>query len=325
MKDILVSIVIPVYNSERSLPKCLDSLIGQTYKNIEIICVNDCSKDCSKAVIEAYHAKDSRVKLIDHKENKNAGGTRNDGIKAAKGHYICLVDNDDWMAFNAIESLVAASLEGKEDLVVGDWINYYSSDKYTIVANYPNKDDSKAFTDFICRKGFRLLGCLIKRSIFFEFDLFFPERIFYEDNAIGIPLLLCCENRAHVNIPLYYYSNSIDSVTGFTTFKKTEDRFHTTNMLEYNLRRLGFITAENKELINYLFIRLNCQTLNMLSMIHSLKSFRLANLVCKKLSKLNPNIYSSELDGFFQRINRHPYWSYILLSIRQFLSKIKVR
>lgn len=119
--NILVSIIIPVYNSEKTIGKCLDSLVGQTYKDIEIICVNDCSQDNSLSVLEQYAAKDKRIVIINHGENKNAGGARNSGIRAAKGEYICFVDNDDWLRLDAIELLVKASDHASYDIVAPQW------------------------------------------------------------------------------------------------------------------------------------------------------------------------------------------------------------
>ena len=121
-----VSIVVPVYNSHATLPKCLDSLISQTYQNIEIICVNDKSKDNSIDIIREYQQKDPRVVLIDHEENKNAGGARNSGIKAATGTYVCFVDNADWLATDAIEILINESNDCIIDLVEQNWCQYYN-------------------------------------------------------------------------------------------------------------------------------------------------------------------------------------------------------
>ena len=93
-----LSIVIPVYNTAIYLKECLESIINQTYSEIEIICVDDCSPDNSAEIIKEYAAKDSRIKYIKHTENKFQGGARNTGINAAEGSYITFVDSDDYMA-----------------------------------------------------------------------------------------------------------------------------------------------------------------------------------------------------------------------------------
>ena len=90
-----LSIVIPVYNTAIYLKECLESIINQTYSEIEIICVDDCSPDNSAEIIKEYAAKDSRIKYIKHTENKFQGGARNTGINAAEGSYITFVDSDE--------------------------------------------------------------------------------------------------------------------------------------------------------------------------------------------------------------------------------------
>ena len=91
-----VSVIIPVYNTEKYLEKCLDSVCNQTLSDIEIICVDDCSTDNSLNILKEYAQKDNRIKLIEFKENKGAAAARNEGIKAATGEYIGFIDSDDY-------------------------------------------------------------------------------------------------------------------------------------------------------------------------------------------------------------------------------------
>ena len=89
-----ISFIVPVYNVEPYLSRCVDSLLNQTYENIELILVDDCSPDNSKSIMESYSKKDSRIKII-HKTNGGVSSARNAGIEAATGKYICFVDIDD--------------------------------------------------------------------------------------------------------------------------------------------------------------------------------------------------------------------------------------
>lgn len=111
-----VSIIIPVYNVENYLRQCLDSVINQTYTQLEIICVNDGSPDNSSEILEAYAKKDRRVKII-NQENQGLSGARNTGIEAATGDYIIFLDSDDWMD----EETVAAALAKAEDADTVMW------------------------------------------------------------------------------------------------------------------------------------------------------------------------------------------------------------
>lgn len=112
MKKGLVSIVLPIYNVEKYLDRCMNSVVNQSYKNLEIIMVDDGSKDASCQICDEWQMKDNRVKVI-HKENQGLGMARNTGIENATGEYICFVDSDDYIALDTIERLY--SVVSKED------------------------------------------------------------------------------------------------------------------------------------------------------------------------------------------------------------------
>lgn len=116
-----VSIVIPVYNAELYISRCLDSIINQTYTDLEIICVNDGSKDNSLQILKKYQEKDERIFVID-KENAGVSEARNDAIKRSSGQYITFVDSDDWLEKDAIELMYKALIENNADVVRS---NYY--------------------------------------------------------------------------------------------------------------------------------------------------------------------------------------------------------
>ena len=99
-----VSIIVPVYNVEKYLERCLDSLINQTLTNIEIVCINDGSTDNSGKILDDYAAKDNRIKVI-HQNNAGQAVARNNGLKIANGNYINFVDSDDWVDLDFIEKL----------------------------------------------------------------------------------------------------------------------------------------------------------------------------------------------------------------------------
>lgn len=101
----LISVIIPVYNVEKYLDQCLSSVIEQSFNNIEILCINDCSTDSSLKILEKFSAKDPRIKIINNQQNLKAGLSRNIGIKEAKGEYIHFLDSDDWLEDNAYKKL----------------------------------------------------------------------------------------------------------------------------------------------------------------------------------------------------------------------------
>ena len=126
----LISIIIPIYNSEKFILRCLDSLINQTYNNIEIICVDDWSKDNSLGLINDYKGKDNRIVIISQK-NQWAGIARNNWIKIANWDFITFVDSDDALELDAIEEMVKC-LDEDTDIIIS-WIKIINNVKNTII------------------------------------------------------------------------------------------------------------------------------------------------------------------------------------------------
>lgn len=116
MQD-LISVIIPAYNIEQWIGRCLDSLINQSYSNIQIIVVNDGSTDSTGAVIEFYQNKDSRINVI-HQRNQGVSAARNTGLRDVKGAYICFVDGDDWVARDYIENLYSCFAKSETQLAI---------------------------------------------------------------------------------------------------------------------------------------------------------------------------------------------------------------
>ena len=132
-----ISIILPIYNVEEYLPKALDCLINQTLKDIEIICVEDCSLDDSLKILEGYSKKDARIRIIRQKINQGQGVARNIGIDVAQGEYIMFLDPDDWYELNACEIFYNTAKNNSANVVESAFVKYYpESDKYIITDNY---------------------------------------------------------------------------------------------------------------------------------------------------------------------------------------------
>lgn len=120
-----ISIIVPVYNVEAYLPQCLDSLIYQTYSNLEIICINDGSSDGSGDILQEYAAKDSRVVVIEQ-ENQGASVARNSALDISHGDYIMFVDGDDWIDLDTCEVAIKVATQHKADVVFWSYVREYS-------------------------------------------------------------------------------------------------------------------------------------------------------------------------------------------------------
>ena len=112
-----MTIAVAIYNTEKYLKDCMNSVVNQTYQNLEIICVNDCSTDKSLEILEEYAAKDTRIKIITNEKNSGLGVTRNVGLDAAHGDYILFIDSDDWLDLTACEKLLSKAKENDSDVV----------------------------------------------------------------------------------------------------------------------------------------------------------------------------------------------------------------
>lgn len=115
--DIKVSVIVPIYNVEKYIEECLDSILKQTIKDIEIICINDNSPDNSIEIVEKYKSKDNRIKLINHNYNLGLGESRNSGIRIAQGDYIVFVDSDDYIDEYFVENLLNTASKYNSDIV----------------------------------------------------------------------------------------------------------------------------------------------------------------------------------------------------------------
>ena len=152
-----LSIIIPVYNVEKYLPKCLGSILEQPFKDLEVICVNDGSTDGSLDVLQKIKKKDDRVVIID-KKNEGSGIARNIGLSTAQGEYVYFIDSDDWLEANVLAKIIAKADELQTDILVFGGLSYYNG-KGQNGAYSKNKLPKKYFGKVVSAKD-------IKKDIF---------------------------------------------------------------------------------------------------------------------------------------------------------------
>lgn len=196
-----VSIIVPVYNVEKYLRKCLDSLINQTLKDIEIICVNDGSKDNSPKILEEYAKKDNRIIVI-NQENAGLSVARNSGIDIAKGEYIGFVDSDDWIDLDFFEKLYYSATSNDTDIAVGGIIRvtgikkkkFLNFEKETITDNTNLKfelcdvpEKSYVWNKIYKTEKLKEIGLEFEKGIFYEDCIFTPQALFYLGKIVTVP------------------------------------------------------------------------------------------------------------------------------------------
>ncbi|QOX65067.1 glycosyltransferase family 2 protein [Anoxybacterium hadale] len=213
MKDYpKITIIIPIYNAELHLEECLFSVTNQTYENLEIICINDGSTDTSAKIIENAMIGDRRIKLI-NQDNRGVASARNVGIKEARGKYICFVDADDLLSFNACEILSQETLDEAVDIVVfGAQIitNSTQIPQFFIDAISPRK---KKYSEFKKEALFDEKGAcpfvwnsMYRRDFLYNYSLFFDESIILgEDHAFKFISFPRARGILFIEKKIYYY------------------------------------------------------------------------------------------------------------------------
>lgn len=213
-----VSVIIPVYNVEKYLRQCLDSVINQTLKDIEIICVNDGSTDNSPQILEEYAAKDNRIKII-NKTNGGLSSARNAGMEVAQGEFIGFVDSDDYLDLNFYESLYNRAKETNSDIVVCEYI-YRFKDKSKTKKVFLKVDKNVVTSDV--KEKFECLYlpvyCYVHNKIYKKECIKenFVEGLNYEDIYFTTKILSDNNKMAVAPNVAYNYRNNPNSIVNNT-------------------------------------------------------------------------------------------------------------
>jgi len=213
-----VSVVVPIYKTETYLHKCIDSILAQTYTNLEVILVNDGSPDGCGMICDEYAEKDSRVKVI-HKQNGGVSSARNAGLDIATGEYISFVDSDDYVECNMIEVLADNMISSGADLVVCNYNNVFPGNKTRINSSYENvtfgsiHEFEKLFV-YYCGEV-KIINSpwnkLYRRYLCGKFD---AKVHFYEDLLFVLDYMRRCNKISVINGALYNYQHiNTDSAT----------------------------------------------------------------------------------------------------------------
>ncbi len=234
-----ISIIVPCYNVDKYLEKCLDSLIGQTLQDIEIIPVDDGSPDTSGAICDRYAALDGRVKPI-HKKNGGVSAARNDGLAAATGEYVFFCDGDDWMPADACELLWNEAQKTDADVILGDiWRSWEDRDEYMRLFADSFVSEDRSFICELIRTNFyytycpsvprvdRADGCyggpwnkIVRRKMLMDNQICFDLRVkgIYDDVIYSGYVLAEAKRVAYIGKPVYNYRQVGTSMTH--VFKK---------------------------------------------------------------------------------------------------------
>ena len=221
-----VSVVIPVYNVEDYLEECLESVINQTLKDIEIICINDGSTDNSLNILEAYAENDNRIKIFSQ-ENSGLSASRNHGKKLSQGEYIYFIDSDDYLELNALEKLYDMAMSLDLDILIFKLINFddgthekYTSDYYemSFLKPYEGKNfNYENIGEIILDVAVSIPGKLFKNSLISSMK--FSEGLIFEDNLFFAEAMLNAKRVSFLDKHFYNRRIRNDSITTTKTIK----------------------------------------------------------------------------------------------------------
>ena len=207
-----ISVIVPVYNTEKYLHRCIDSVLAQTYKDFELLLIDDGSKDSSGAICDEYAARDSRVKVF-HKENGGVSSARNAGLAIASGDWIMHLDGDDWIAPDIQERLIRKGEDTGADIVMGDFLFAYSD--RDILYSLPDWDNNKtaSLNRYITSVWTCVWGGIHKRSLYEVYQLKSPQGVTYcEDFHLMARLCYHAKKVVNVHQPFYHYRQQEGSV-----------------------------------------------------------------------------------------------------------------
>lgn len=260
--NIKVSVIIPVYNCELYIEKCLDSIINQTLKDLEIICIDDGSTDDSLKILNRYANNDKRIKVISI-ENHGQGFARNIGLNEAKGEFISFVDADDWMELDAYDILYDQIKKNDLDILFFKAINYINSSGSLVETDlynyqcfidnfegqiFSNKDTEDFLFEITVYPGAKLY----KNQFIQENNILYPEGIIFEDNYFFYKAYLNAERMSFINKCLCYRRRH-DSSTTQTFNKRIFDIVPATNLMFDLFKENSWYELYKKDLINHTF------------------------------------------------------------------------
>lgn len=263
VKNPKISIIIPVYNTEKYLKQCLNSLINQTYSNLEIICVNDGSTDGSLNILEDYSTLDKRVKVFTQ-ENKGQSAARNFGIEKSTGDYLSFIDSDDWVYLTLYQTFVdmiqnhekeidiwmfnvASFVEGQNDIIQkvffesSDWNNHIS--------------DNVIHTFDDCKRPFSrnlsVANKIYRKEFLQHSNLVFPIGLKYEDQYYSLKAFLNADTIMFMQDVFYRYRNNHETSISCQISEKVFDIFKVVDLIEAEIDRLKVYDSYKYALFQY--------------------------------------------------------------------------
>lgn len=271
-----VSVVVPVYNTEKYLERCLDSLLNQTLQDIEIIVIDDGSQDNCPHILDEYQKRHlNRMKVI-HKTNGGQATARNLAFQYCIGEYIGFVDSDDFVKPDMFEKMYSEACKKNADYVACGYTDFYlENDKEVILKRYTASRPAKETKDLFIGALAPPWLHIYKRELIVDNNIRFPEGVIYEDTALYLNLIPYIKRIAIVEEALYVRLRRVNSTMTTFTREKVDDIF---SVFRYSLefyRNNGFEEAYKSELEYFCVRVLLCSSMQRISRVKKYKDSRI--------------------------------------------------
>lgn len=311
MEILLISIVIPVFKTEKYIAKCLDSVLSQTYNNLEVIVVDDGSPDDAFKIVNKYAEKDNRIKLI-RQANQGLSAARNTGICNSNGYYILFLDSDDYLTLNALEGLINVAERTKADIVIP--IRYISvmesTGSSTLKFHFEEREqilDPIVFAKKVLigkGRAWRASALLYKRIILIKYNIHFPVGYTQEDVIFNLDYFSRVKNIAFYNHPTLYNLKRKGSITTSYNEKLIDNFLFIDKKVEDFLVQNKINNADGQKNRDSLLCR------NTIIFLTSLFSYTSNETIRGKLKRANAIILNDRIRASFQRESKElPYFN----------------
>lgn len=261
----LVSISVPIYKTEKDLRRCVESLLNQTLRDIEIILIDDGSPDNCGIICDEYAAKDARIKVI-HKENGGLSSARKEGLKHCTGIYYTVCDSDDWVEPTMYEELYQRAVETNADIVACDYYSEYGNGKQVRSASYTYTTQEQYIEDLMLRTtSVNTWSKLFRRDMIRDLGIDYTEGVnLGEDGLFLFKTLLVPQKIATLPRALYHYQRDMNSAsyTNNITLKGIENAAYLHYWKAENYKDSRYDRAHQHSLINYAFLSLRCKDIS---------------------------------------------------------------
>ncbi len=268
----LISVIVPIYNVEKYLERCIKSIINQTYSNLEILLVDDGSKDRCSEICDEYANVDSRITAL-HKINGGLSDARNYGIDRSKGDYIILIDSDDYIHRDMIRILVEETIREKSDITICTYKYVYDNEPDEKDKEFDHRVETRVLDRNTAQEMYYTSDMtldltvawnkLYRRSLFE--NIRYPVGKIFEDEYTTYKLLYKCEKICYIKLPLYYYLQRSDSIIGRMSGVRTAA------VVDAYLERLDFYNRQGED---NLWVKEAMHSLHMMCYLNKVASDR---------------------------------------------------